>query len=313
MELKTIPTDGSRAHFAPVLPELPDNGKPTARMHFDSLAELAAMIPAKAPLGLDGSEHWTKQDEGFYGKTKGMGDALKLARDGWQEGADRALPLLDRVNFARPVKRALVRYDVAGAVPNVARYLAGTPLHMKNKAPSQTNQRPIITLVSSTAAPWYVKPETFEAAAVAALAIVDRLEDAGFRVEIIAGRRESNDSTGTADATGKNNTKGDRSEVFFRLKAAQDPLDVARVVFGIGHPAVHRRLLFAVGEMHPAYKKSLGSWQGYAVAIAPLERPVGTYILPAMAALDKAKITDPIKAFDKAIETLKSQGCPGLE
>lgn len=313
MALENLPADGSRAHFAPVLPELPDNGKPTARLHFDSLAELAAMIPAKPPAKLANRSYWAGTDEGFYGSTKNMAEALTLARDGWQEGAARAMPLLDRVKMARPTRRALTRFDVAGAVAVIPRYLAGNPLAMKTQQRSATNQSPIITLVSSTSAPWHVSPDTFESAAVAALAIVDRLEDAGFRVEIIAGRRESNNSDGAADGSGANNAKGSRCEMFFRLKAAQDPLDAARVVFGIGHPAVHRRILFAAGDMHPAFRLILGEYQGYAVGLPPLDRPAGSFVLPSIAAMGKKKITDPIAAFDHAIETLRAQGCPGLE
>jgi hypothetical protein len=315
MSIADIATDGSRAHFAAVLPDLPDNGKPVARMHFDSLTELAAFIPTAAPARLPEGErnHWTAQDETFYGKTKNMKAALALAAEGWKEGAERARPLLDRVKVARPAKKQLTRYDVAGAVAVVPRYLAGNPLAMKTRQTSPTTQSPVITLVSATSAPWYVKPEDFEFAAVAAAAIIDRLEDAGFRVEVIAGRRESNDATGAGTNTGENNTRGDRSEIYFRLKAAQDALDLDRLVFGLGHPAVHRRLLFAAAAMHPSYKKSIGYCQGYAVSLDNLERPAGTFILPSMLSVNKGSHKDAVSVFDKAVEVLKAQGCPGLE
>lgn len=315
MNIADIPTDGSRAHFAAVLPDLPANEKTAARLHFDSLSELAAFIPPTAPASVkeEDRHHWTKKDDDFYGATRNMRDALDLARDGWKEGAERARPLLDRVKVARPTRKALTRYDVAGAVAVVPRYLAGNPLAMKTRQTSATTQSPIITLVSATSAPWYVKPEHFEFAAVAAAAIIDRLEDAGFRVEVIAGRRESNDATGTSSNTGENNARGDRCEMYFKLKSAQDALDLDRLVFGLGHPAVHRRLLFAACSMIPAYKRSLGSWQGYAVSLDKLERPAGTFILPSMLSISKADHKDAVTVFDKAVETLKAQGCPGLE
>jgi hypothetical protein len=315
MELHEIPTDGSRAYFAPVLPSIPDNGNSVARVHFESLSELAAMIPPTAPSRVPENErhHWTKNDETFYGLTKTMRAALDLARNGWKEGAERARPLLERVNVARPVRKAMVKWSVAGGIPSVPRYLSGDPMHMRTTATAPTNKQPVITLISSTSAPWYVKPEHFEFAAVAAAAIIDRLEDAGFRVEVIAGRRESSDSTGTTSRSGENNARGHRSEMWFRLKAAQDTLDLDRLVFGLGHPAVHRRLLFAAGAMHPAYKKSLGSWQGYAVSLDKLEHPVGTYVLPSMLAISDAKHKDAVATFDAAIASLKKQGCPGLE
>ena len=315
MNIADIATDGSRAHFAAVLPDLPDNGKPTARLHFDSLTELVAFIPPTAPASVkeEDRHHWTKKDESLYGATKNMREALALARDGWKDGADRARPLLDRVKVARPTRKAFTRYDVAGAVAVVPRYLAGNPLAMKTRQPSVTAQSPVITIVSATSAPWYVRPEDFEFAAVAAAAIIDRLEDAGFRVEVIAGRRESNNANGAGEGSGANNALGDRSEIYFRLKAAQDALDLDRLVFGLGHPAVLRRLLFAAGSMHPAFKKSLGYCQGYPVSLDNLERPAGTFILPSALSVYKGNHKDAVTVFDKAVEVLKAQGCPGLE
>jgi hypothetical protein len=309
--IATLPADGSRAAFADILPPIPDNGTPVARLHFDSLGDLAALIPDSPRKGRPGSAWRDNDDKDFYGVT--MTEARTLARDGWQEGAERVQPLLDRVKTARPTRKALTRWDVAGAVPSIPRYLAGNPLHMRTRQISATSQQPIITLISSTSAPWWTATATFERLACAAAAIVDRLEDAGFRVEIIAGRRESSNGTGAGTATGDNNALGHRSEMFFRVKAAQDSLDLARVAFGIGHPSVHRRLLFAAGNSHPAFDESLGDNQGFAVGLPPLERPLGAYILPALAHLEKQVKHDPVAVFDHVIETLKAQGCPGLE
>lgn len=309
--IATLPADGSRAAFADILPPIPDNGTRTARLHFDSLSELAALIPDSPRKGRPGSAWTEKDDISFYGVT--MTEARRLARDGWQEGAERVQPLLDRVKTARPTRKALTRWDVAGAVPSVPRYLAGNPLHMRTRQISATTQQPIITLISSTSAPWWTATDTFERLACAAAAIVDRLEDAGFRVEIIAGRRESDNPSGAGAATGENNALGHRCEMFFRVKAAQDSLDLARVAFGIGHPSVHRRLLFAAGVSHPAFDESLRTNQGYAVGLPPLERPPGAYVLPALAHLEKQVKHDPVAVFDHVIETLKAQGCPGLE
>jgi hypothetical protein len=184
---------------------------------------------------------------------------------------------------------------------------------MRTRQTSATNQQPIITLISNTSAPWYVEPVTFQHLATAAAAIIDRLEDAGFRVEVIAGRRESSSSAGCRAATGENNALGARSEMFFRAKAAQDGLDLPRLAFALGHAATHRRLLFAAGAMHPAYDPSLGTGQGFAVAFLPLEKPPGTYTLPALATLHNDVTKDPVAVFDHTLQTLRSQGCPGLE
>lgn len=312
MKLSELDTKGSRAHFADILPPLPKNGKPTARLHFDSLADLVAYLPDSAPIGT-GRQYWKDGDLSFYGST--MRAALDMARNGWTQGAERVAPLLDKVRTERPVARKISRYDVAGAYAVVPRYLAGNPLAMRRHETAKTNKSPIITLICSSSSPWTVSPQVFEALACAAVAVADRLEDAGFRVEIIAGRRESSDMRGTTEADGTNNALGHRSEVFFRAKAADETPNLARLSFALAHPAIFRRILFAVTDMHPDYEKSMQGCQGYAVAIAAVQdRPVGTYVLPALAHLHTvSRKGDAVAIFDEVIRTLKAQDCPGLE
>lgn len=312
MQIADLDTKGGRAHFADILPTLPENGKQTARLHFDSLAELIGHLPQDRPNGR-AAQYWRDGDMSFYGCT--MTEALDMARNGWKEGAERVAPLLDKVRTERPTARRITRYDVAGAYAVVPRHLAGNPLAMRRHEISKTNKQPVITLVCSASAPWNISPAVFEAVACAATAVTDRLEDAGFRVEIIAGRRESSDMRGTTEANGENNAKGYRSEVFFRAKAADETPNLARLAFALAHPGVFRRILFAVTELHPDYDKSMFGCQGYAIALAAVkDRPAGTYVLPAMAHLHKvSKKGDPIKIFDEVISTLKEQGCPGLE
>jgi hypothetical protein len=312
MQLADLDTKGGRAHYADILPPLPDNGKRTARLHFDSLAELVDYLPKNKPFSR-GHEVWTRDDKDFFGAT--MREALDMARDGWTAGAERVAPLLDRVKTDRPTARRITRYDVAGAYAVVPRYLAGNPLAMRRHETAPTNKTPIITLISSASSPAYVGTKVFEAVACAAAAVTDRLEDAGFRVEIIAGRRESSSSNGTVNADGTNNTKGFRSEVFFRAKAADETPNLPRLAFALAHPALFRRVLFLTTEMHPDYDESMQGVQGYAIALAAVQdRPPGTYVLPALAHLHTiSKAGDPLKIFDEVIKTLRDQGCPGLE
>ena len=65
--IATLPTDGTLAQFAAFLPEMPDNGHPIARLHFDSLGEMAAMTPREPPKGAPHRDCWTEKS-GFYGK-----------------------------------------------------------------------------------------------------------------------------------------------------------------------------------------------------------------------------------------------------
>lgn len=307
MDLKSLPTDERGAQYAPYLPALPTSGiKSVARLHFDSMADFAAVVPEHDPEGDRHCGHAWERGSNMvsFSLTKTMTEALKLAREGWEEGAERARPLLEKIKTARPVRKTLSRWDVAGAVPSVPRYLAGNPMHMKTQAMSASNRQPVLTIVSNWSTPAVVNAKVFEASAVAAAAICDRLEDAGFRVEIIAGRRCASEVGGE---------KGHIAETFARIKAAEDSLDLARLAFGLGHPSALRRLSFAICSMHPAMRDATIWGQGYASSFDKAERPPGTYSMPANAGVEAKCGTDPLKTFDYVLAHLKKQGCPGLE
>jgi hypothetical protein len=306
MNLREIPTDERGAQFAPYLPALATDAKSVARLHFDNMAALAAVVPERDPKG---DRHcggaWEQSDgTAAFALTKNMTQALKLARDGWEEGAERARPLMDKIKTARPVRKTLSRWDVAGAVPSVPRYLAGNPMHMKTQRLSVSNRQPVVTIVSNWSTPAYVSAKVFECSAVAAAAICDRLEEAGFRVEIIAGRRCSSNTDGE---------KGHVAETFARIKAPEDSLDLARIAFGLGHPSALRRLSFAICSMHPDMRSATIYGQGYASDFDKAERPPGTYTMPSNKGVEANCGSDPLKAFDYVVKHLKNQGCPGLE
>lgn len=306
MNVRDLPTDERGAQYAPYLPALSGKAESVARLHFDNMAAFAEAVPEHDP---GRNRHcggaWEQGSSTvMFTLTKGMAEALTLARNGWEEGAERARPLLEKIKTARPVRKTLSRWDVAGAVPSVPRYLAGNPMHMKTQAMSASNRQPVLTIVSNWSTPAHVDAKVFESSAVAAAAICDRLEDAGFRVEIIAGRRCSSALDGEA---------GHVAETFAKIKAAEDSLDLARLAFGLGHPSALRRLSFAICSMHPDMKKATIYGQGYASSFDKAERPPGTYSMPANKGVEAACGTDPLKTFDYVLKHLKGQGCPGLE
>lgn len=306
MNLRDMPTDERGAQFAPYLPILSGEAKSVARLHFDNMADFAAVVPESDP---GGDRHcggaWEQAaSTASFALTKSMTQALKLAREGWEEGAARARPLMEKIKTARPVRKTLSRWDVAGAVPSVPRYLAGNPMHMKTQRLSVSNRQPVVTIVSNWSTPAFVSAKVFESSAVAAAAICDRLEEAGFRVEIIAGRRCASEIDGE---------KGHVAETFARIKAPEDSLDLARIAFGLGHPSALRRLSFAICAIHPHMKKATHYGQGYASDFDKVERPPGTYTMPANKGVEANCGSDPLKTFDYVVKHLKKQGCPGLE
>jgi hypothetical protein len=158
--------------------------------------------------------------------------ALKLARDGWPEGAERAARIRDKITAANPVGPRLVKYDVAGAYPIVARHLAGNPLSMKRYDTARLRRKPVITLVSHMSTRWRTPAANFIRRAGVVAAIIDVVESAGFACHVLA--------SGGAEIDDKSWRVG------FTLKESHQPVDIDRIAFGVGHPSMYRRIGFCL-------------------------------------------------------------------
>lgn len=169
--------------------------------------------------------------------TLGVGweKALRMAKDGWEEGV-RSIHAL-----AATVPNNVVRtreLSVAGEYPDVPRYLAGDPFNMVKRGKTRV-PKPTMTIVSSIGANCSVTGQQIANYGAAIVALVDRLESKGVRVELLGCWR----STGMGDGA---------SFCFsWTVKRPEDALDLSAVAFGLGHPAMLRRLGFAVMERSP--------------------------------------------------------------
>lgn len=257
---------------------------------FSSLAQFTAQASVVSP------DCWrapfTRGGEEWCG-TKDMDHAVRLACRGWQEGAERAQTIIDRVNVSAPQRRALRGYGVAGATPDVPRMLSGNPLHMRafKARPAQK----IITLYSGVFAPCFVPAERLLARAACAAAIIDRLEDAGFSCEVIA--------------LGQGKDAKGGYQVAVRLKNAGEPLDISTLAFGLGHSSMLRRLTFQHVANHPA-TKPIGEGMGCA---QELELHDGFYSFVGFTPATARLMTNEENTLEYLLSCLREQGCPGLE
>jgi hypothetical protein len=237
-------------------------------------------------------------DEAFRG-TKTMTQALMLAREGWQEGATKVQSLVDRINVAHPMQRRAVRYDVAGAFPCVPRAVAGDPMHMRRLDTVRSRKRPVLTLVSDMSVAAMIEASSLVNRAAVVAAIIDRIENAGFSVEVLALAQTSNYS-------------GQPSvQVGVRLKDAGQPLDLPRLAYGVGHPSMYRRLAFAQWG-HEHCLSELGHGLGHAYPSKP-DAFDGCYLLLAP---DDEHFQTEKRALDKGLPylmaSLREQGCPAV-
>lgn len=163
--------------------------------------------------------------------------ALILAKDGWQAGIQKLFAL------AAAVPNNIVRtreMSVVGEYPDVPRYLAGDPFNMVKRG-KQRVPKPAMTIVSSIGANCNVSGQQMANFGAAIVALVDRLESRGVRVELLGVWR----STRMKDQS--------TFSYSWTVKRTEDHLDLSAVAFGLGHPAMLRRFGFAIMERAPAH------------------------------------------------------------
>lgn len=189
----------------------------------------------------------TQSAGGFGGNTwdfgAGYDGAMRMAREGWSDGAaDLHLRLSA---MPAPINRhADLKWGVAGHRGSVPRYLAGNPMHMVSRG-KRTGSPPVIHLIVNISASGATTAEAYKQYGTAVAAMVQQLEARNHRVEL-----------DVADATSYGN-RG-RSITGWKVKRADQPLDLAAIAFSIGHPAALRRLSFALQERLPKSMESPG-------------------------------------------------------
>jgi hypothetical protein len=164
-----------------------------------------------------------------------------MARLGWTEQLDSALDLAESAvetadkqhmmdSFNSPV------WDVTGAMVDVGAYLAGTPECMVDYPLSTTSKvGRVITLCASVCYFGSIGSETINRRGRVIVALALALSRLGHNVEL------------WADISSES-MSGDVLHMRVLVKGADDELDPAKVMFAYAHPAMLRRLGFAVKD-----------------------------------------------------------------
>lgn len=163
-------------------------------------------------------------------------DSVRMAREGWQEGLTNLVGALD-VLMPPNDKETETRYDVAGYFPDVARYVAGDPAHMISRGRTHGHP-PVVNIVISATASGGVSDEHYANFGAAMTNVIDRIEAGGRRVELhIVFPNALRSSIASI-----------RCLAGWRVKAAEDHVDLAAIAFSIAHPAAYRRFGFGLWE-----------------------------------------------------------------
>jgi len=207
-------------------------GTRTAQYQFDSVAELARYVK-DTPNRWGSTQSEKNPPEKSWDLGLGYKRAWELARDGWPEGAKQAQELLKALAQATP--RPDVQNDFYGHMPHVPRFCAGAPDSMiRHTKDPRAGMGKVLTLYVPVNALASVSGEHMRNFGLGVAQYINQLETEGKRVEVHGALCSL--------------VSGWRVTHTWRIKSADQPLDLAVLAFGIGHPAMFRRLGFALRE-----------------------------------------------------------------
>lgn len=161
--------------------------------------------------------------------------AVTAFRDGDLTGVETSDKLLERFEaLSVPATRKAWQDGVAGALPNVQAFLAGTPLTMRRKVRASDDAAPLCVVVDIGASAG-IEASQINNRGAAVLALV-RILAMRRPVELWAGAILDADKAHNASAT------------FCRIETA--PLDLAHAAFILTHPAAIRCVTWACATAH---------------------------------------------------------------
>lgn len=176
--------------------------------------------------------------------TRTFAEALKLANDGWTEKEKevRALinPMFDAVSSL--IEKIDVSYDYEGHNIDVGRFVEGEPecwQKFETKIVDGSGNK-IIRLVFNASVSAGIRPNVIIQRGAAIASLIELLEFAGHRVELIlafCGREF------------RGSSKEVRNEFYIPVKDANQPMDLAKLIYILAHPSVLRRLYLRAMEL----------------------------------------------------------------
>jgi len=173
-----------------------------------------------------------------------------MAINGWREGMieiekyrAQILPII-----TDKVLRPKQTHSVSGYYVDVGSYLANDPeCFIAREFEERNFPGRIYKVVCSISFSAAIKPETIIQRGAMICALIDAIEFAGHRAEVIC-----NDATCAYDSEAHRQGKHKENgwlEISVRVKKSSQPLDMTDLAFCLAHPAMLRRIMFSVAEI----------------------------------------------------------------
>jgi hypothetical protein len=176
--------------------------------------------------------------------------AKQMARSGWQEGMQeidkyraKIVPII-----TEKVLRPKQIYSVAGYNVDVGSFMANEPECFISREYEERNYPgQIYKIVVSISVSASIEPETIIQRGAMICALIDAIEFAGHRAEVICNFAVSAGNS-EIDKQGKNKELG-WFEVSVTVKKTSQPLEMSDLAFCLSHPAMLRRIMFSAAEL----------------------------------------------------------------
>lgn len=262
-----------------------DTKEKRALYFYDSLSELAQYLD-RTPQTWKGYDSSRKSGGGTsWDLGAGYDKAWDMARNGWIEGAQRAQEALQV--FAPSSPAPDTRNDFYGHMPHVPRYCSGAPDNMIRHDKAKGSGR-VLTIICPVNATANVSAKSMSNFGVAVAQYINQMEMQNIRCEVIGILVNDAGSWHVSHA--------------WRVKYADQPLDLAVLSFAVGHPAMFRRLGFALLERcaapaSPSYGRSIPALLADVVNV-----PAGAVVLNGMTRANEIAPTP-----EKALKYIEEQ------
>lgn len=253
---------------------------------FNSLHEMGEFIE-NSPRVWRANEAKSYRGSMSWDLNAGYKNAVKMATNGWIEGAER---VQDALKAFAPMSAAPdTKIDFYGFRPHVARFCAGAPDNMiRHARNANSGSGRVLTLAVAINANCSQSAVHMSNFGVGVAQYVNQMETSGTRIELYA--------IGTYDISRY------RVSHAVNIKHADQPLDLAVLSFAIGHPAMFRRLFFALVERCRAPEDSYYGRALDALASDLINAPLGTIVLNGM-----QKASEHAKTPEAAFEYISQQ------
>lgn len=281
----------------------------TWKLDFDSYQSFLNATEAEVDLkcsSLEQSSRETSPGTNAWSKTTSFQHALKLAKEGWQEGLSKMQSLsVELGKISSKIMKQTYKNDLVGAWIDIGAFVSGQPDCMvttQNEEVTGSGVKKLIKVVLNVSITNGVSSEVVAIRGACAYALVQALEIAGYNVEVIV--------VNSARKIVKKNGIEKKFTLSFPLKLAQETLEFDRLAFIMGNPSMNRRLCFSIKErLQSEVVQSIGfhSSSGYGTSTDVSTEEQGDIYIGCAKGNEKQWLSE-ANAKAWIIEQLKNQG-----